>query len=1008
MTERRIAQRFVVLASLEESKVGSLFAVRDETLGAPALLLLPAAGTDTSDAVLDAIVADNRRLVGSPDVQFTYAAGRSDDGTWLASEGAPGVLLSEVLARKERLEMPQLLRLALALGRALTSLSEAQVKHLDLGPHRIWLQGDSLSEGAIRVFGVGWWRLLPAYQGGASAEAFYGTPEYLAAELCKAAAATATSDLYSAALVLWSLAASKPPFTSSQPLMTLKRQAVEKPLRLDLVKPALKGVKDLQGLLADALDKDPARRPTAQAWLALAHTVAEQWAPGLAQESAGAPQARQEAAAVPVHVAALAPAEPVSQPEPQAEIVVAAEPEAQAAPEAVAEAAQPAEPDAVPADLPTSLPQSAPRWRATGGDRTDILSTMKISPSAMADALARAGAGSSEIDLPTLQVPEASEPEASSSQAAATDEGGAASVHEQAAAPAESDDSSQEASGADSADSTQPLHIDSHDQDAARRGRRGRKAGRDRATLTSSADAGSAARAHEPGAPAMVAAADDASIHQTQIYTMAAVAATGAKPAAEAPRPAAAAAAWSSADVKSSPKRPMTDRTMRVEIAESAFFSEEPQASVVPAAAELHEQMPPTPPKAKVGKGVLAAIGAFIAAMVGWAVWTISNPVVDKPAPVAEPAPAAQAPAEAAPPPAAAPEAVAAPAPVPAPEPAPVAVAVPPAQPAADAGAAAADTAVMAAPAPAQVAAAVPPPPAPVPALAPLPAPAPASALPAPPAPPPADDGRAATVARLVDQGNAALGSDPKAALEKAKEALALNGGNAPAARLKAEAERAILQQAAQKAAADREAAIAKQAAADKEAAAKQAAAEKADARKNVAAEKANAKANKLNAQKAKAAAAAAEKAEKAKAAKESARKAAQDKANAAKEAARKAAQDKAAAAKAAAAKAPKETAKEAPAPKPAKADKAAAPAEKPAAPAKVEAPAPRPPAAASNDEGTPAQQEASKMASLAQKANKAKLKVLYLQKAVKLDPGNGTYKSLLKAAEAELAAEGQ
>lgn len=56
--------------------------------------------------------------------------------------------------------------------------------------------------------------------------------------------------------------------------MTLKRQAVEKPLRLDLVKPALKGVKDLQTAIAEALDKDPAKRPTANAWLQALQTAA--------------------------------------------------------------------------------------------------------------------------------------------------------------------------------------------------------------------------------------------------------------------------------------------------------------------------------------------------------------------------------------------------------------------------------------------------------------------------------------------------------------------------------------------------------------------------------------------------------------------------------------------------------------------------------------------------------------------------------------------------------------
>jgi hypothetical protein len=51
-------------------------------------------------------------------------------------------------------------------------------------------------------------------------------------------------------------------------------------------------------------------------------------------------------------------------------------------------------------------------------------------------------------------------------------------------------------------------------------------------------------------------------------------------------------------------------------------------------------------------------------------------------------------------------------------------------------------------------------------------------------------------------------------------------------------------------------------------------------------------------------------------------------------------------------------------------------------------------------------QQEASRLAGLAQQATKANLKVMYLQKAVKLDPANEAYPQLLKSAEAQLAAE--
>lgn len=50
--------------------------------------------------------------------------------------------------------------------------------------------------------------------------------------------------------------------------------------------------------------------------------------------------------------------------------------------------------------------------------------------------------------------------------------------------------------------------------------------------------------------------------------------------------------------------------------------------------------------------------------------------------------------------------------------------------------------------------------------------------------------------------------------------------------------------------------------------------------------------------------------------------------------------------------------------------------------------------------------EKASKLVALSQKATKTKLKVMYLQKAVQLVPGNKQYQQLLEAAKAELAAE--
>ncbi|MFZ4577625.1 MAG: protein kinase domain-containing protein [Myxococcota bacterium] len=937
--ELRIAQRFSVQASLEESKLGNLLLVQDETLGAPALLLQVVSSAQIDDDVLQAIVDDGRKLADCADVLVTYAAGRDESGAWLATEAPAGGLLDEILKRRDKLEIAPILQTGLALGRALEAMTVQGVQHLDLGPHRVWVDGGALP-GAARVFGAGWWRLLPAYSNGATAEGFYGQPEFLAAELCKAMPATTTSDVYSAALVLWSLAAQKPPFSSSQPLMTLKRQAVEKPLRLDLVKPALKGVKDLQSLLGDALEKDPARRPAAALWLASLEAAGRTWAADLLAPAA-APTTRAALTGAPSPAApAPAPVEPAAV-ESAAVAPVAAEiAPVETAPVQPAPLAPVAEEAAVPSSLPTDFeptvemsvftmpaepPPSTPApiapppagpppsepaptqdgsWRSESGDRAAADATLKMPAVRVADAVERA---------------------------------------------------------------TQPGDEGKEDDaDHGKKGKFGKK--------------------HRPESQGVQAAP------------------VAAPPAEPAPQVSGAAvldkATLTPAPVRTDPvvKRPVTDRTLRVEMAESVFFDE--QAAKIER--QLQESAPPAPP-AKVSKTLLAVVIVFALAMIGLAVWMITGKAAQPPVPP----------------------------PVVAEEP----VAVEP------------DLAVEPTPA------ALPPQVSPIAAEPVVPVAVDPALAAVPPAPLPEEQ-----VRKLVEEGQAVLASNAGEALVKADAALALNAGSAEATLLKKQATAAVEKAAADKVAADKVAAeqAAKDKAAADKAAAEQATADKAAAEKaakdqaaaNKAAERAGAN-DKAGAAKAAAAEkaavekqAAAEKAAAAKVAKQAAaEKAASDKAVAAEKArnaaekakvtaekkaiADKAAADKKAAENAAAEKAKAEAAKrpvvkpvekpvvekpvvkpvEKPVVKPVEKPVVEKPVVKPVEKPVVEKPADKRPTPVAEPSGNVA--EASKMAALAQKANKAKLKVLYLQKAVKLDPTNSTYKSLLKSAEAELAAEG-
>ncbi|MSP91853.1 MAG: hypothetical protein EXR79_08665, partial [Myxococcales bacterium] len=756
MSEGRLAQRFRVLRSLEESKLGTLHLAHDEVADSPALVLVLGAKATADAATLDAIVQESAQVASSPDVLLTYACGHTDGSAWLATEAVPGLLLDEVIRRKDKLDGGQIVSVGLSLGRALAALQDSAVQHLDLGPHRVWVEGEGLQHGeglqtgAARVFGLGWHRLLPPYHAGALADGFYGAAEFLPAELCKSMAATPTADVYSAALTIWALTAGKPPFTSSQPLMTIKRQAVEKPLRLDLVKPALKGVKDIQAWLADALDKDPAKRPQATAWFEAAVELAGRIAPELTERAVEVPAGRD------FRLGDGSGTVRMTTPSAADLAAARAESDRRAAEQAAADAERQAK------DAERAATESASAEKANA-DKAAADAAKAAADRAAADKSASTAAPAAKGTL-----------------------GSEDQTRVHAAMPAEDEDDD-----------------DGRDGRGNRRNKKNKKG-----QLVRTEQPGSATDAGKPALTPDASTKTAPSLPDPKATGAKAVGAPteGGKPVLPG-QPSIIVKNAAGVDARQV-KRPMTERTMRVELAESAFFTDKQER----VGKELHEQAPPVPTSGGVPKGVIFAVGLFAATMMGVAAYLVSQQAPDKPptppdeaAGADDPGTSPSDPVNAPSGPVAAPGQAAAelapPAPL-APVPAAVDPTAPPATPLDPAAVPVADTGVM---------------------------PAAVGALGS------TEEARKLDMQRLVDEGMALLDKDPKAAIAKAEAALAINPGHAPAERLKkmAQAEQDKLNVAAEAAGAEAKArldaeakAAAERATADAKASAEKAAGE--------------------------------------------------------------------------------------------------------------------------------------------------------------------------------------
>lgn len=225
------------------------------------------AGLDR-DAAIKELSAELRRLPGfveryrgeaemlagldHPNVVAVYDYVEQPDRVWIVEEWVPGASVEAILAAHGRLSPEQAVGVMRGALMGLAHAHDRGLVHRDIAP------GNILAEmaGTAKLVDFG----LAAPVGVGSAQ---GTPAYISPEAARGDWVTKSSDVYSAAAVLFALLSGRPPFAAAD-VPSMLRRHIEDPA------PALSGHgSELADVLTRAMAKDPAMRPTdAQAFLA--------------------------------------------------------------------------------------------------------------------------------------------------------------------------------------------------------------------------------------------------------------------------------------------------------------------------------------------------------------------------------------------------------------------------------------------------------------------------------------------------------------------------------------------------------------------------------------------------------------------------------------------------------------------------------------------------------------------------------------------------------------------
>lgn len=256
-TPRVLGGRYELAERIATGGMGEVWRARDTTLGRwVAVKTLRPEYVDEPD-FLARFRAEARHSAGldHPGIARVYDYGEAPDPTggvlpFLVMELVVGEPLSEVLARRGRLDVLTVLGVVGQVALALQAAHDAGVVHRDVKPGNLLLRTD----GVVKVTDFGIARMVGAAPL-TRAGSVLGTAYYLSPEQTRAEPATPASDLYSLGVVAYEALAGRRPFPGDDPAAVALAHRDTPPPPLPAEVPEL-----VADLVLGALAKDPARR----------------------------------------------------------------------------------------------------------------------------------------------------------------------------------------------------------------------------------------------------------------------------------------------------------------------------------------------------------------------------------------------------------------------------------------------------------------------------------------------------------------------------------------------------------------------------------------------------------------------------------------------------------------------------------------------------------------------------------------------------------------------------
>ena len=286
-------ERYRILRKLGSGGMANVYLAEDEDLGRRVAIKILNDRYANDEAFTERFrrEAKSAAALSHPNIVSIYDRGQADGRPYIAMEVIEGRSLKELIMNTGPLPIGEAIEYAKQILSALRFAHRHGIIHRDIKPHNILLG----HENRLKVTDFGIARYGPSQM--TEVGSIMGTAQYLSPEQARGAPVTASSDLYSAGIVLYEMLTGKTPFTGETPIEIAMKHLNEPPSPPSELRPEISP--ELDQIVLRSLAKDPHER----------YETAEEFSADLDRVEAGLPVSPETTAAATAVLTGLPPTE---------------------------------------------------------------------------------------------------------------------------------------------------------------------------------------------------------------------------------------------------------------------------------------------------------------------------------------------------------------------------------------------------------------------------------------------------------------------------------------------------------------------------------------------------------------------------------------------------------------------------------------------------------------------------------------------------------------------------